>query len=55
MCVCVGMYIIYIYIYIMKAGDETRAVLASAARERGRWFPAKERGNRYTHTYIYYV
>jgi len=43
------------YIYIFK-GDETRAVLASVALTRGRWFPAKERGNRYTYIYyIYYI
>jgi len=31
-----------------KAGDDTRAVLAIVGGERGKWFPAKERGNRYT-------
>jgi len=53
MCVCVGM---YIYIYIMKAGDETRAVLASAAAERGRWFPSQgARQQVYIYTIYRYI
>jgi len=43
------------YIYIIKAGDEMRELLASAAAERKRWFPAKERGNRLGYIYVYTI